>query len=213
MAKGINFEPFRTQGGMRNAFNVESRGYTQGDAQADPAVRLQLCSGWLAGGDNAAPVYGGLPISESVSQLKMNVAGSAIRLATTRIDGFCVFNQAYHGVITAGNSVPWYVPGGTIHYYRLGSLARIPLRISANVVALAADTGNSDKDVDQIFVWDATNLYIDLQTPGADDAPSADERPVAVIKLLGVSANNNQAIVKDGDSVQWDDAPVGLFMI
>jgi len=159
MANGINFEPFRTQGSFRNAFNVESRGLVQGDAQADPAVRLQLSTGWLPN-DLDAPVYGGIPISESIAPINMNVAGALIRAATTRSNGICVFNQAYHGVITAGNNVPQYMAGGTIHYYRYGSLARIPMAISQAVLDLAT-SGNSD--VDSVFVWDAENGYVDVQ--------------------------------------------------
>lgn len=211
MANGINFEPFRTQGSFQNGFNVESRGLVQGDAQADPAVRLQLCSGWLPN-DLDTPIFGGLPISESITQVDMNVAGSTIRNATTRVDGFCVFNQAYHGIITAGNNVPQYLPGGTIHYYRLGSLARIPLPISPGVLALNED---GTEGVSQTFVWDTENLYVDLQTPGTGGEASTDTRLVLPIKCLYISPENNMTISRDeNQSVIWEyDAPAATFMI
>ncbi|HCP9632429.1 TPA: hypothetical protein OF720_004975, partial [Escherichia coli] len=43
----INFHPFKNRGAFGGLFNVESRGLMQGDAQDDPAIRLQLCSGRL----------------------------------------------------------------------------------------------------------------------------------------------------------------------
>ncbi|MFP1463125.1 hypothetical protein ACLB1E_23575 [Escherichia coli] len=40
---------------------------------------------------------------------------------------FTVFNQAFHGITTPDNPVPLYLAGGFVHYYRVGSGARIPL--------------------------------------------------------------------------------------
>lgn len=242
MANGINFEPFRTQGSFQNAFNVESRGLVQGDAQADPAVRLQLATGWLPN-DLDAPVYGGIPISESIAPPSMNVAGAVIRAAKTRSNGICVFNQAYHGVITAGNNVPQYLAGGTIHYYRYGSLARIPMAVSQAVIDLATNGANN---VDTTFVWDPDNGYVDVQAadtgagnfetdhqedfsaegekkaeegeqeaPPAAPAPLADDRLVLPIKLLWVSTEHNMTISKDENgSVIWKyDQPAAVFML
>lgn len=226
MATGINFQPFKTQGNFKGAFNLESRGYVQGDAQADPAVRLQLCSGWLPN-DFDGVVFGGMPVLECLTPTGMNVAGSTIKAAATEANAIVVFNQAYHGVITAASNVPQYMAGGTVHYYRLGSLARIPMAISSAVLDLATSGNNS---VNQVFVWDADKLYVDLQNSTSDTgfavqsddkdaeaAPAAaDTRPVLNIKLLQVAdEGNNMTIVKDGNSaLSWDhNQPIGVFMI
>lgn len=227
MAKGINFEPFKTQGNFKGSFNLESRGYVQGDAQADPAVRLQLSSGWLPN-DFDGPVFGGMPVLECLTNTGMNVAGSTIQEATTAANAIIVFNQAYHGVITASSNVPQYLPGGTVHYYRMGSLARIPMAISAAVLDLAT---SGTTPVNQVFVWDAENLYVDVQgtdggggfsvddaKEGEDEAAAAaaDTRVVLNIKLLQVAdQGNNLTIVKDENgSLSWaHDQPIGVFMI
>ncbi|MFN1097408.1 hypothetical protein [Escherichia coli] len=54
----INFHPFKNRGAFGGLFNVESRGLMQGDAQDDPAIRLQLCSGRLDS-KITEPVYRG----------------------------------------------------------------------------------------------------------------------------------------------------------
>lgn len=74
----INFDPFKTQGSFAGSFNVESRGLTQGDAQDDPAIRLQLCSGTLDKNLDA-PVWGGIGVVECVSTVAENVSGSTIK--------------------------------------------------------------------------------------------------------------------------------------
>lgn len=224
MATGINFQPFKTQGNFKGAFNVESRGYIQGDAQADPAVRLQLSSGWLPN-DFDGVVFGGMPVQECLTPTGMNVAGSTILAATEAANAIVVFNQAYHGVITAASNVPQYMAGGTVHYYRMGSLARIPMAISSAVLDLATSGKNS---VNQVFVWDPDNLYVDVQNStgeagfavqdekeGEAAPAAADTRVVLNIKLLQVAdEGNNMTIVKDGDGLSWaHDQPIGVFMI
>lgn len=191
---GINFQPFRTQGSFKNGFNVESRGLVQGDAQADPAVRLQLCTGWLPN-DLDGAVYGGLPIVENISTPEMNVAGCTIRPATSRADGICVFNQAYHGIITAGNNVPQYMAGGTIHYYRFGSLARIPLPISEAVRNLATSGTN---DTTQNFVWDPTNMVVDLAANFVANADKADEIQRTQEENAGFISKSQEEALKKG---------------
>lgn len=202
----INFQPFKTQGAFAGLFNVESRGFTQGDAQDDPAVRLQLCSGKLDSNADA-PVWGGIGVMECVARANDNITGSLIKKATaTTCNAFTVFNQAHHGVTTAGNPVPLYLAGGSVHYYRIGSMARIPLPISAAVAALAmsGDPVGSDG-----FVWDMVNNMIDVHVIGATANPKVD------IKLLMVSSQGNQTVSKDASgNVSWaQDMPCGLFLI
>jgi hypothetical protein len=203
----INFQPFKTQGAFSGLFNVESRGLTQGDAQDDPAVRLQLCSGSL---DESldAPVWGGIGVMECISNSTENVAGSAIKKASASVcNAFTVFNQAHHGITTAGNPVPLFLAGGSVHYYRLGSMARIPLPISAAVAALA-NSGSEPVGSDG-FVWDMTNSVIDVYSSGSSGNPKVN------VKLLMVSQQGNLTVKKEaGGNVVWEnDKPCGLFLI
>lgn len=204
---GINLDPWKTHGGFANSFNVESDGLTQGDAQEDPAVRLQLCTGHIDKKFTGA-MWGGYGILEQVPGITTTSTGSIISPATEKqISGFTVFNQAYHGLITASSPVPQFTSPGTIHYYRFGSLARIPLPISAAVAALA----NEDKPIPvdaSDFVWDTSKFQIDLNS-------SSGKAPMVPAKLLKVSTNNNLTVKKNTDgTLVWDTKmPIGLFLI
>ena len=200
----ITFNPFKTQGAPTGMFNVESRGLTQGDAQDDPAIRLQLCSGsW--GGTN--PVWAGAGAIECISTPETNVAGSTMIPATASVcNSFIVSNQAYHSIITPGNNVPLYVNGGSVHYYRIGSGARIPLPISAEVAALANGTEPVGSDG---FVWDLTNNLVDVYSSASSGNPKVN------ISLIMVSQQGNLTVKKNTDgTVAWEDnKPCGLFLI
>ncbi|WP_337049966.1 hypothetical protein [Serratia fonticola] len=200
MARGITFDPYKTTN-MQGGFNTESTGFTQGDAQDDPAVRLQLSAGTL-NPFATAPIWAGRGIIEIIT--KNNQTGAVIVPATaTSCDGFCVSNQAFHGLITPNSQVPQFSPGSSVHYFRLGSNARIPLPISADVELLAdGNTSNASKK----FVWDPVNYCVDV---------SANATGMA-IRLLMVSNVNNLAAKYDAssDSVNWvSDRSLGLFLI
>lgn len=202
----INLDPFKTQGAFSGLFNVESRGLTQGDAQDDPAIRLQLCSGSL---DSAldAPIWGGVGVMECIAPAASDVAGAVIKKASATVcNAFSVFNQAYHGITTASNPVPLYLADGSVHYYRIGSGARIPLPISENVAALANGTEAVGADG---FVWDLTNNVVDVYSSGSSANPKVD------IKLLMVSLQGNLTVTKEtSGNVVWEtDKPCGLFLI
>jgi hypothetical protein len=200
----ITFDPYKTQGSPTGMFNVESRGLTQGDAHDDPAVRLQLCSGSLV---STLPVWAGVGVIECISTVATNVTGSTIKPATASVcNAFTVSNQAFHGIITAGNNVPLYVGGGSVHYYRIGSSARIPLPISAAVAALA--DGNEPVGSDG-FVWDMTNNVIDVYSSATSGNPKV------AIKLLMVSQSGNLTVKKEASgTVGWENTkPCGLFLI
>lgn len=200
----ISFDPFKTQGSPTGMFNVESRGLTQGDAQDDPAVRLQLSSGTL---DSTDPVWAGVGVMECIATTDTNIAGANVKPATASVcNAFTVSNQAYHGIITAGNNVPLFIGGGSIHYYRVGSGARIPLPITASVAVLADGTEPVGADG---FVWDLTNNVIDVYSSASSNNPKLN------IKLLMVSQQGNLTVKKNTDgTVVWEnDKPCGLFLI
>lgn len=201
---GINLQPYKTMGSMGGLFNVSSRGFTQGDAQDDPAVRLQLCSGFIPD-DVDSPLYAGMGVLECLAPAD-SVTGSNITLATaTRCNAFTVINQAFHGITTPNNPVPQFLPGGSVHYYRIGSQARIPLPISQDVAAMAQDGGPVDADG---FVWDLVNNCVDVYSSGSSG------NPVVKIKLLQVSTSGNLTVKEDGGNLVWDtEMPCGLFLI
>lgn len=205
MTGSVTFQPFKTQGSFTNSFNVESRGLTQGDAHDDPAIRLQLCSGMI---DPAITdmLWGGVGVMECISTVGTNVSGSTIKKASATVcNAFSVFNQAYHGITTASNPVPLFMGGGSLHYFRIGSGARIPLPISASVSALA--TGGEPVGSDG-FVWDLTNNVVDVYS---EDSVN----PKVNISLLMVSQQGNLTVKKetDGNVVWATDKPCGLFLI
>lgn len=200
----IPVDLWKTQGGFQNSFNVESDGLTQGDAQDDPAVRLQLATGHIDTNFKGS-MWGGYGIIEKIPGITTTSTGSIISPATaTQINGFTVFNQAYHGVITASSSVPQYTSPGTIHYYRFGSLARIPLPITAAIAGLI----NFPVDEDD-FVWDINKFIIDVASSGS----TGPKVPIKLLKIVG--ANNNLTVKKNADgTLVWDTTmPIGLFMI
>jgi hypothetical protein len=193
--------PYKTGPAFKNSFNVDSTGLTQGDAQDDPAIRLLLTAGIIAD-DVVGSLWGGLALNASIPQSKNNALGAVIRPATaTNCNSFCVFNQANHGVITPNNGVPVYQATNGIHYYRIGSGARIPLPISPEVAALADGTTAIDGHT---FAWDPATKRIDVATSGG-----------MAIKLLSVSMSGNMAADEDSTTknVNWIDAPLGLFQI
>lgn len=191
---------YKTGPGFKNSFNVESAGLVQGDAQDDPAIRLLLAAGVLAD-DVAGSMWGGMGIIESVPKSDEATLGAVIRQATVAdCNGFMVFNQANHGVVTPNNGVPQFMAGNGVHYYRLGTGARIPLQISAAVAALANGTTSTTQTK---FTWDAKKGVIDI---GGEDGMN--------LRLLKVSPGGNMAAVKnEAGDVNWEDRPIGLFSI
>lgn len=192
---------YKTGPAFKNSFNVDSTGLTQGDAQDDPAIRLSLAAGIIAD-DVVGSLWGGLALNAAIPQAKNNALGAVIRPATaTNANSFCVFNQANHGVISPSSGVPQYMATNGIHFYRIGSGARIPLPISPQVAALADGSTAVDEHT---FSWDPVNKRIDI---AASDGMA--------IKLLLVSMTGNMAAEEDSatKNVNWTDAPLGLFQI
>lgn len=191
---------YRTGPAFKNSFNVESFGLVQGDAQDDPAVRLLLAAGVLAD-DVVGSMWGGQGIVEYVPKSAEATLGAVIRQATaTLCNGFMVFNQANHGVVTPNNGVPQFMAGNGVHYYRLGTGARIPLPISAAVAALANGTTATTNTQ---FKWDPVAQVIDVTASNG-----------IAIRLLKVSPKGNMVAVKDANGdVNWADKPIGLFSI
>ena len=121
-------------------FGIQSDGFTQGVAHDDPAVRFQLAGGYLATTETL-PMWGGVAISETLPLVTVNgnLGNSITRAANNAgITGFSVFNQSHNAINTPQSPVPLLSGNMTVNFYRLGSLARIPLAADPSLVASLA---------------------------------------------------------------------------
>lgn len=143
-----SFNPLPTTNAS-GSFSTESEGYVQGTAQDDPAVRNALAQGYVA---DIITFFGGMGISEYVPSGVSGSApmtgfqtalGSGLWRATNvtantakTLTGFTVFNQGHAGITTPQNTVPSYYPGMSANFYRLGSGARIAVKVADSLVDL-----------------------------------------------------------------------------
>jgi len=178
----INMNPILTTN-AKGLFSVNSNGYTQGDAQDDPAVKFALCGGVYDAAETA-PIFGGMPVQEFVPAGD-SVLGSTIKNATDEAapTAFVVFNQAFAGLTTPQSNAPAFLPGMSVNYYRLGSGARIPVKLDANSVTVEGEL------VSTTVYWDFTAGELTTTQPGTQD-------PLPV-KVIRVSAANNKTVSYD----------------
>ena len=176
----INMNPILTTN-AKGLFSTNSNGYTQGDAQDDPAVKFAL-SGGVYDATATAPVFGGMPVQEFVPTSTDNVLGSTIKNAdaTNVPTAFTVFNQAFAGLTTPQSNAPAFLPGMSVNYYRLGSGARIPVVLDPASVTLEGDL------VSTTVYWDYTNNWLTTTQPGTQAA--------VPVKVLRVSTANNKTV-------------------
>ena len=135
-------------------FGIQSDGFTQGVAHDDPAVRFQLAGGYLATSETL-PMWGGVAISETLPLVTSNgnLGNSITRAANNAgITGFSVFNQSHNAINTPQSPVPLLSGNMTVTFYRLGSLARIPLAADPSLVASLASGL-----INQQVSWDFNN--------------------------------------------------------
>ena len=131
----ISFDPYTTTN-TTGTFGTSSQGYIQGVAQDDPVTRYKMAGGVVASTETY-PMWGGEAITAvlpSSTSTAAGMLGATLSLAATteaNIQGFTVFDGGLNGIITASSQVPLYVQGSSINYYRLGSGARIPLKIDS----------------------------------------------------------------------------------
>lgn len=185
MSANISLNPMLTTN-AKGLFQTNSNGFTQGDAQDDPAVKFALAGGVLSA-SATAPLWGGFPIQEFIpgasAQPGADVLGSTVLQATASAvpTGISVFNQAFAGITTPQSTAPLYSPGMSVNFYRFGSGARIPLPCDASVVAL-----DGSSIVETVY-WDyALNLLTTTQpTVGQAALPC---------KILRTSVANNKTV-------------------
>ena len=177
MPSSISLTPMQTTTAA-GLFQVNSAGFTQGDAQDDPAIKFQLVGGVLSA-SATTPIWGGIPIKELIPAAtagnNMALGSTVIQAASyADVNGFCVYNQAYGGITTPQSTAPLFSAGMSVNYYRMGSGARIPLPIDPTLVSL--DGGQISQQVS----WDFTNNKI--------IAYSTTALPVKILKI--VTSNN-----------------------
>ncbi|MER4927182.1 hypothetical protein J9B76_30505, partial [Klebsiella pneumoniae] len=159
-----------------------SDGFIQGVALDDPANRFNLASGTVAATETK-PLWGGLPVAELLPGVNSSPRGSTIRRAASlaELEGFTVFNQAHNGLTTPQSPVPLYASGMSVSFYRLGSNMRVPLKASAQVVAL----GTAGASVKTPLAWDFVNNQV--TTAAAAAFAGADIATTAVTYSNGVA--------------------------
>lgn len=164
------------------SFGVQSDGFIQGVALDDPANRFNLASGTVAATETK-PLWGGLPVAELLPGVNSSPRGSTIRRAVSQaeLEGFTVFNQAHNGLTTPQSPVPLYASGMSVSFYRLGSNMRVPLKASAQVVAL----GTAGASVKTPLAWDFVNNQV--TTAAAAAFAGADIATTAVTYSNGVA--------------------------
>ena len=162
----------------KGLFSTNSNGFTQGDAQDDPAVKFALAGGTLST-SATTPVWGGIPIAESIAD---SVLGNTVLQAdgTTAPTGICVYNQAFAGITTPQSTAPLYSPGMSVNFYRFGSGARIPLALDPASVTLDGDL------ISTTVYFNYTSNWVTTSQPGSQAA--------LPVKVLKISTQNNKTV-------------------
>ena len=152
----LSLNPMATTNAL-GSFGVQSDGFVQGVALDDPANRFNLDAGTVASSETK-PLWGGLPVAELLPGTQSSPRGTFIRRASSveDLEGFTVFNQAHNGLTTPQSPVPLYASGMSVSFYRIGSNMRVPLKASAQVVAL----GSAGASVKTALAWDFVNNQI-----------------------------------------------------
>ena len=189
-------------------FNVNSAGFTQGDAQDDPAVKFALAGGVLST-TAIVPLWGGVPIAEIIPTAQEGfysgdvqpgtdtLGGTLIQAdAETAPTGIAVYNQAFGGITTPQSTAPLYSPGMSVNFYRFGSGARIPLPCDATVVALAGSS------IVETVYWDVVNFR--LTTTSTDNF-------AVPCKILRISTSGNKIVSYSSvtGNANWSNTIVG----
>lgn len=189
MTAQISLQPMQTTV-ANGLFNTNSNGFTQGDAQDDPAVKFQLAGGVLST-SATIPLWGGVPIAEIIPTLQTGyygdsqpgtdtLGGTVVQASVASAPtGIAVYNQAFNGITTPQSNAPLYSPGMSVNFYRFGSGARIPLPCDASVVALAGSS------IVETVYWDVAAYKLTTTSTSNFAVPC---------KILRISTANNKLV-------------------
>jgi hypothetical protein len=152
-------------------FGIQWDGLIQGTAQPDPETRFALSSGWLDPAETL-PMWGGVGITENVPQNQANpppvnapgvnqqgmiqratnvTGGATVKTLT----GFSVFDQAYGMINSPQSPVPLAAGYMQVMFYRLGSMARLALKMDPTLAAALYGL-----PVTEPIGWDFTNQML-----------------------------------------------------
>lgn len=180
------FNPFVITN-VPDSFSVQSQGFWQGDVLADPAQRFQLAAGVIDAAETL-PMWGGIAVFEKTPPATSALTGQASTIgratSTANLAGFSTFQGSFAAPTTPQSTVPLQSNGGSYNFVRLGSLSRVVVKCSSDIIALAGS------DNPQQFSWDATNqqlIPLDV-TPGAISFKAT---------LLQVNAGNSATVSYD----------------
>lgn len=153
------------------SFSVDSVGLIQGTAYNDPSARNYLAGGVLDQAETV-PMWGGIGISEYVppgsgTKPASTTLGGAIRRATNisatgaalSLTGFSVFDQDHSMISTPQSPVPLAGTGMSVHFYRLGSNARVAVACDPILI----DTENNP--ITQQLSWDFSDQLLVQYSP------------------------------------------------
>ena len=205
MSALISLNPMLTTN-AQGLFNTNSQGYTQGDAQDDPAIKFQLAGGVLST-SASTPIWGGVPIQEFSAigqygkgtlsgnvQPGTNTLGSSVSQATAgnAPTGIAVYNQAYAGITTPQSNAPLYSPGMSVNFYRFGSGARIPLVLDPSSIGIDGEI------ITTVVYYNYTSGWVTTSNPGAGQVAFP-------VKVIAVSTSGNKTVSYDGmtNTANW----------
>jgi len=197
MSSQISLNPMATTN-AKGLFSTNSNGFTQGDAQDDPAVKFALAGGVLST-EAATPLWGGIPIQEFINDSA--VLGSTVLQATANAvpTGICVFNQAFAGITTPQSTAPLYSAGMSVNFYRFGSGARIPLALDPAAISIDGEL------ISTTVYFDYTNNWVTAVNP--------DSQAALPVKVLKISTENNKTVSYDGMTGNANWATDGLIAV
>lgn len=186
-------------------FATQTQGFVEGMALDDPAANMWLNTGLLASTETLVMV-GGVPIVEQTNfaGFYSDNRGPAISraTATNAPTGISVINLAYHMVITPGNNVPQVGSLDAVHFYRFGSNARVPMQISAALLALLGGAPAASNQLPPLY-WDPVNFNL----------TSVATNNIAMPTGLGIlSVNENSKIIQWSNGLaSWGTGPVAVI--
>lgn len=145
MVATLNVNPMQTTNAAGSFRNV-SDGFIQGIAMDDPAIRNELAGGVLSSLETL-PMWGGVGISELIAPPLTDDTGYSPELGnllrraaaldgSLPLTGFSVFDQAHSMINTPQSKVPLALANMSVHFYRLGSGIRIPVKCAPQLVSL-----------------------------------------------------------------------------
>lgn len=163
----MQFNPM-VQTNAPGSFATQWDGLIQGMAMPDPETRFALSSGWLDPAETL-PMWGGVAITELTPSNSVNPPPAAapgvnqqgmIQRANNYtgvklITGFSVFDQAYGMINSPQSPVPLASGYQQVMFYRLGSMARIVLKLDPTLAASLYGF-----PITQGVSWDFTNQMI-----------------------------------------------------